>query len=120
MIEILSLDDRDREKLCRSCGITEASGLLAKGAYEDGRLLGNCLYKCKSDAAELVYADDLPPPVLDGLVRAVLFACIQKGVKTAHFTPRCQLDKLFSLGILSSLDNLTINLTNFFSQCKKC
>ena len=55
----------------------------------------------------------------DGIVRAVLFLAMMKGIDTARFDFP-DLDNVKKLGFVQNNDNVLRDLNGFMSKCKSC
>lgn len=57
--------------------------------------------------------------LLDGIVRAVLFLSMMRGIDSARFDVT-DLDRLRKLGFVHNSGKLTESISDFMSKCKSC
>ena len=89
-------------------------------ATDKGEVIGLGVYHFDNDVVVLDKVDSNGDLYLyDGIVRAVLFLAMMKGIDTARFDMQ-DLENAKKLGFVQNNDNILNDLNGFMSKCKSC
>jgi len=100
-------------------GLSELYPSIVEATDKD-EIIGIGVYHFESDTGVLDKVDSNGDLYLyDGIVRAVLFLAMMKGIDTARFD-LFDLDNAKKLGFVQNNDNILSDLNGYMSKCKSC
>ncbi|MBP8994016.1 MAG: hypothetical protein KBG30_09415 [Bacteroidales bacterium] len=91
-------------------------------AYDKEKIIGYALYGLDDEYVYLYhceYNNDLY--LCDGILRAILFKSLLKGIDKAKYLSKKQEDNLFAkLNYINNNQNEINSINNFLNKCEKC